>query len=303
MAATNTHDFGHVERVLAPDAVYFFGDATCIGVSEVRGYFERTWAMIPDETYWAEDIQLAARSEDTAVATYTYHWRGTIDGQERCGAGRATNVWAGEFVEVTRECVTHVAGGFGDPVPKPLHCDAVDESAQASRFVFMIATGAEATALGEDVDGDAAGAVNRVTELDRCRTKRVIGQGEDAELYLRDELRAPFIVKRQKLCQKRLDQLPPGATQCEHPGGNSFLNEYEAVLPQSMLRRERSPEGGDGDPGFCCHTANGQACQAVALEHAQRGGGDLRGARFGVDAAWHGYDPGATVVGFFGQIV
>ncbi len=93
LAATNTHDFDHVERVLAPDAVYFFGDATCIGVSEVRGYFERTWAMIPDETYWAEDIQWVNRTADTAVATYTYHWSGTIDGQERSGAGRATNVF------------------------------------------------------------------------------------------------------------------------------------------------------------------------------------------------------------------
>lgn len=93
LAATNTHDFDHVERVLAPDAVYFFGDANCIGVSEVRGYFERTWAMIPDETYWAEDIEWVALSEDTAVATYTYHWSGTINGQERSGSGRATNVF------------------------------------------------------------------------------------------------------------------------------------------------------------------------------------------------------------------
>lgn len=93
LVATNTHDFDHVERVLAPDAVYFFGDATCTGVSEVRAYFERTWAMIPDETYWAEDIDWVAQTGDTAVAIYTYHWRGTIDGQERSGAGRATNVF------------------------------------------------------------------------------------------------------------------------------------------------------------------------------------------------------------------
>lgn len=93
LAATNTHDFDHVERVLAPDAVYFFGDATCTGVNEVRGYFERTWAMIPDETYWAEGIQWVNRTTDTAVATYTYHWRGTINRQERSGSGRATNVF------------------------------------------------------------------------------------------------------------------------------------------------------------------------------------------------------------------
>lgn len=93
LAATNTHDFDHVERVLAPDAVYFFGDATCTGGNEVRGYFERTWAMIPDETYWAEDVQWVARTADTAVAIYTYHWRGAINGQEHSGSGRATNVF------------------------------------------------------------------------------------------------------------------------------------------------------------------------------------------------------------------
>ncbi|WP_293786061.1 GNAT family N-acetyltransferase [uncultured Aeromicrobium sp.] len=93
LAATNTHEFDNVARLLAPDAVYFFGDATCAGVDEVRAYFERTWAMIPDETYGAEDVDWVARSEDAAVAIYTYHWDGTINGQKHAGAGRATNVF------------------------------------------------------------------------------------------------------------------------------------------------------------------------------------------------------------------
>lgn len=93
LAAMNTHDFDHVERVLAPDAVYFFGDATCAGVDEVRAHFERTWAMIPDETYGAEDIDWVASAADAAVAIYTYRWDGTINGQKHAGAGRATNVF------------------------------------------------------------------------------------------------------------------------------------------------------------------------------------------------------------------
>ncbi len=93
LEATNTHDFDQVEKLLHPTAVYFFGDATCIGHEQVRAYFERTWAMIPDEHYWAEDIRWVTDTNQAAVATYTYHWKGTIAGEPRSGAGRATNVF------------------------------------------------------------------------------------------------------------------------------------------------------------------------------------------------------------------
>lgn len=91
--ATNTHDFDEVAQVLATDAVYFFGDATCRGVREVREYFERTWRAIPDEIYAAEDVSWVAEGSDAAVAIYTYRWSGTIDGAPAAGSGRATNVF------------------------------------------------------------------------------------------------------------------------------------------------------------------------------------------------------------------
>ena len=105
LAATNTHDFDHVEKVLDPDAVYFFGDASCVGLADVRAYFERTWAMIPDEYYWAENIEWVTRTQDAAVAIYTFHWKGTINGLQRSGAGRATNVFAhtGRSWQLTHE--------------------------------------------------------------------------------------------------------------------------------------------------------------------------------------------------------
>lgn len=93
LKATNTHDFDHVETVLIPGAVYFFGDASRVGLTEVRAYFESTWAAIPDERYWAEDTSWVADGADAAVAVYTYRWSGTLDGTPRTGAGRATNVF------------------------------------------------------------------------------------------------------------------------------------------------------------------------------------------------------------------
>ncbi|QCR40982.1 DUF4440 domain-containing protein [Microbacterium sp. SGAir0570] len=93
IAATNTHDFDEVEQVLDPSAVYYFGDATCAGLAAVRTYFERTWALIPDEVYGAEDVEWVVDAADAAVAVYTYRWSGHIDGQARSGRGRATNVF------------------------------------------------------------------------------------------------------------------------------------------------------------------------------------------------------------------
>lgn len=91
--ATNSHDFDQVARILAPQPVYFFGDATCIGRAAVRDYFERTWALIPDERYWAEDIEWVAHGSDAAVAIYTYRWSGTVQGSPANGSGRATNAF------------------------------------------------------------------------------------------------------------------------------------------------------------------------------------------------------------------
>ncbi|WP_110589041.1 YybH family protein [Microbacterium suaedae] len=113
LAATNTHDFDEVAECLAPDAVYFFGDATCVGMTSIRAYFERTWALLPDERYWASNVTWVARGTDTAVAVYAYHWTGTIDGEARSGIGRATNVFArtAEGWLLTHE---HLSGVSGD---------------------------------------------------------------------------------------------------------------------------------------------------------------------------------------------
>jgi ribosomal protein S18 acetylase RimI-like enzyme/ketosteroid isomerase-like protein len=93
LRATNSHDFSQVAAGLAADAVYFFGDATCVGLPAVQEYFEQTWATIPDERYWAEDIAWTARSPHVAAVTYSYHWSGTLPTGPASGSGRATNIF------------------------------------------------------------------------------------------------------------------------------------------------------------------------------------------------------------------
>lgn len=109
LEATNSHDFSQVAPLLVPDAVYFFGDATCTGRAEVQAYFERTWETIPDERYWAEDITWTARSTQVAVATYTYRWTGTLPTGPASGAGRATNVLVADG-QGWRLCHEHLSG-------------------------------------------------------------------------------------------------------------------------------------------------------------------------------------------------
>ncbi|WP_150461814.1 YybH family protein [Nesterenkonia ebinurensis] len=93
LTATNTHDFDNVAELLSEDVIYYFGDATLVGREAVRHYFERTWDTIRDERYWAEDIHWPVNSADAAVAVYRYQWRGTIEGRQAEGSGRATNAF------------------------------------------------------------------------------------------------------------------------------------------------------------------------------------------------------------------
>lgn len=93
LRATNTHDFSLVAPLIAEDALYYFSDATVVGRAQVGEYFRKTWETIRDEEYWAEDIVWQGVTENLAVATYRFRWRGRIDGAVAQGSGRGTNVF------------------------------------------------------------------------------------------------------------------------------------------------------------------------------------------------------------------
>lgn len=101
IAATNTHDFSNVEKVLHPQAVYWFSDKTCTSLPEIRSYFENAWNVIKEEVYAATDVQWISADQHSATCLYTYRYEGYSNGKFVSGSGRATNVFvkteAGEW--------------------------------------------------------------------------------------------------------------------------------------------------------------------------------------------------------------
>jgi ketosteroid isomerase-like protein len=91
--ATNTHKFNNVEKMLHPDAVYWFSDQSCTAIEEIRAYFEHAWDLIKEEMYAARDIEWIAADSKTATCLYTYHYEGYLKGEFVSGSGRATNVF------------------------------------------------------------------------------------------------------------------------------------------------------------------------------------------------------------------
>lgn len=91
--ATNTHDFENVERLLHPQAIYWFSDQTCRSQEEIKNYFENAWDTIKEEKYSAADIQWLGMGNDTATCVYHYHYEGYYKGEFIKGSGRATNVF------------------------------------------------------------------------------------------------------------------------------------------------------------------------------------------------------------------
>lgn len=89
---TNTHDFANVAPLLADDAVYWFSDGSFEGVAEIRGAFERTWAIIQNERYAISDVRWFWQSDDSAACMYSFSWHGTVDGAPAEGSGRGTSL-------------------------------------------------------------------------------------------------------------------------------------------------------------------------------------------------------------------
>lgn len=56
IAATNTHNFEEVQKVLHKDAVYFFSDQTCTTHQAIQTYFENAWTIVKDENYEARNV-------------------------------------------------------------------------------------------------------------------------------------------------------------------------------------------------------------------------------------------------------
>ncbi len=89
--ATNTHEFSNVAPLIHSKATYFFSDGTFAGRAAIRKAFEKTWSTIKNETYRIKNVRVLSSTNDLAVVTYEFSWRGRRNGRIVSGKGRGTN--------------------------------------------------------------------------------------------------------------------------------------------------------------------------------------------------------------------
>ncbi|WP_096273534.1 YybH family protein [Paucisalibacillus globulus] len=93
IAATNTHDFKNVRRLLDDKAIYWFSNKSCNTIDEIGKYFENAWNTIKNEVYRATNVHWLVEEENTATCIYTYEFEGYYEEEFIQGSGRATNVF------------------------------------------------------------------------------------------------------------------------------------------------------------------------------------------------------------------
>ncbi|WP_025784412.1 nuclear transport factor 2 family protein [Sporosarcina sp. D27] len=97
--ATNTHNFDEVNKILHPNAVYFFSDRNSTNHEEIKSYFENAWSVVKDENYEAQEVHWLFKGSNSATCTYTYFFEGYINEKYAQGYGRATNIFVKESDE------------------------------------------------------------------------------------------------------------------------------------------------------------------------------------------------------------
>jgi len=89
---TNSHDFTLLRPLIADDAVYWFTDGSFVGIAMIRDAITTTFNTIQHEVYSIKDVEWIVNEETTAVCRYRFEWSGIVDGNEKHGEGRGTNV-------------------------------------------------------------------------------------------------------------------------------------------------------------------------------------------------------------------
>lgn len=92
----NKCNFDLIQPLVSKDCKFWFSSGTFGGHEETRKAFEKTWAMIKEEKYWLTDIEWIAESDLAAVCTYTFNWKGIIEGNPCEGRGRGTSCFRKE---------------------------------------------------------------------------------------------------------------------------------------------------------------------------------------------------------------
>lgn len=105
----NKHDFDLVEPLISKDCKFWFSSGTYEGLNQTRQAFEKTWDLIKEEFYSISDVNWIAEADRAAICTYTFHWKGIIDGKPNEGQGRGTSCFRNETTgwKIIHEHLSH----------------------------------------------------------------------------------------------------------------------------------------------------------------------------------------------------
>ena len=90
--ANNSHVWANVEPFIASEATYWFTDGSYAGIAEIRQAIETTFTNIQDEVYQISNVRWPLVTDNEAVCTYAFTWQGIVNGEQKSGKGRGTNV-------------------------------------------------------------------------------------------------------------------------------------------------------------------------------------------------------------------
>ena len=94
-ALAEQENFDLIQDMVHDRAVFRFNDGDFVGKPAVRGAFEKTWkssAGVKKERFYLTDIVVLSVDQNSATATYTYHWEGSAEGKFFRIQGRGTRV-------------------------------------------------------------------------------------------------------------------------------------------------------------------------------------------------------------------
>jgi ketosteroid isomerase-like protein len=88
-------DFALVREFIAEDAFFRFNDGDHIGRAAIQAAFEKTWRGTPGvkkARFYLSEITVLSIDQQTASATYTWHWEGAQGDKPFAIKGRGTRV-------------------------------------------------------------------------------------------------------------------------------------------------------------------------------------------------------------------
>ncbi|MBO9099930.1 MULTISPECIES: YybH family protein [unclassified Rhizobium] len=95
----NLRRFDEVAPLISADAVFWFTDGTHCGIDAIRAAFQETWRKLQNETYWLEDVDWIAVTDNAASCIYRFRWRAEIDGKIYEGDGRGTTILRKDYAQ------------------------------------------------------------------------------------------------------------------------------------------------------------------------------------------------------------